>query len=505
MITLRNKEEIINKAATILSDESRFTLGTPKVVYFPENENELQDLMKTLHNEKIPITFSGARTGITGGAVPQNDCALISFSKLNKIKEVIITTNNTYLKCESGVTLSEIDSFLKNPHNFSYEVNGSNNIKADEWFYAPDPTEMTAQLGGTIITNASGARSFKYGATRSSVKELTIILANGDKLILDREKLSSDLVTDSNKKIIFNQPNYKSPNIKNASGYFSSLKMHPIDLFIGSEGTLGAISNSTIKLCKKRDTISGLSFFPDHKNAFLFADFLRQTKDVTAIEYFDKTTLPFIINHKDRLVYKLPDFPKEKKCAIFWEYSDKITFMNNSKEWNNELVMRGSSLKQTWSGFTQKEKILLKQFRHSVPEIVNTLIGIYKKANPQIRKISSDTAVPPHNFLKLYSYYTKIIKSENLDFVVFGHLGDYHLHFNIIPKNNEEMERGLTIYKLMMEKAIDLEGTVSAEHGIGKLKKDYLKRMYGEEAIQEMRKIKLTFDPENRLNQGNLF
>lgn len=505
MIILKNREEILSKASTLLSDESRFTLGVPKAVYFPETENELQDLMKRLHNDKTPITFSGAGTGITGGAVPTNDCALISFTKLNRIKKFFTKANYAYLECEAGVTLSEIETFLKSPDNYIYPVENSDKVSANKLFYAPDPTEMTAQIGGTIITNASGARSFKYGATRSSVKSLTIILANGSKLILDREKHYSDLTTDSGESILFKFPGYQSPNIKNAAGYFSSSKMHPIDLFIGSEGTLGAISNVIIKLHEKKDLTAGLSFFPDHKKAFLFAEFLRNKNDVVAIEYFDETTLPFIKKNRDRLVHKLPEFPENKNCAIYWEYSDNEPFINKSQEWKNELIKNGSSLKQTWSGFTQKEKVLLKQFRHSVPEIVNTLIGINKKSNPNIRKISSDTSVPPHNFIKLYNYYTKILKSEELTFVVFGHLGDYHLHFNIIPQNEQELKKALFTYKRMMKKAIELEGTVSAEHGIGKLKKEYLKKMYGEEAILEMKKIKSIFDPENRLNPENLF
>lgn len=510
MISITKKEEIVSRSLDLLSDESRFTLGIPSAVFFPENEEELQELMKALHKENRPITFSGARTGITGGAVPTNNCALISFSKMNKIKEITEKDNVFFLICEAGVTLGEINSFLKKPNSLPYHVSGIEKLNANEWFYAPDPTEMTAQLGGTIITNASGARSFKYGSTRESVVSLSVILASGEKAFLTREEENLNLnqftlKTDSGREIKIQKQGYNSLKIKNAAGYFSSPNMNAIDLFIGSEGTLGAISKATIKLQKRYPYTAGLSFFPNHTSAFSFADFLRSKNETVAIEYFDETTIPFIIENKDKLIHKLPDFPINGNCAVYWEYLDPTSFIENSEIWNNELKKNGSSLDKTWSGYTDKEKDLLKQFRHSVPEIINLLISNLKINHPKIRKISSDTSVPSEHFSELYKYYKDLLSSIDLNFVVFGHLGDYHLHFNIIPRNNDEMEKSLNAYKMMMVKAIELKGTVSAEHGIGKIKKEYLQLMYNNIGILEMQKIKALLDPQNRLNPETLF
>lgn len=510
MITITKREEIIAKASDLLSDESRFTLGIPSAVYFPETEFELQLLVKELNNNNIPITFSGAKTGITGGAVPTDNSVIISFNKLNKIKDVIIDKENVYLKCEPGITLSEINLFLQNPSHWNYPVNNSNKLEANKWFYAPDPTELSAQLGGTIATNASGARSFRYGSTRDSITALDIILASGEKVTLSRNSeqvVDNDIIikTITQNCYIIPKPSYTTPHIKNAAGYFSSDNMEPIDLFIGSEGTLGAVCCTTIKLQKRLNYLAGLSFFPNYNSAFSFSDFLRKRNDINAIEYFDETTLPFIEEHKDLLVHKLPIFPPDSKCAVYWEYASETAFIEKADLWESKLKGCNSSLDLTWSGYTEKEKRLLKQFRHSVPEIVNTLIGNIKKDFPNIRKISSDTAVSKEHFSDLYNYYTNILNKEKLTYVVFGHLGDFHLHFNIIPKDNKEMKKALIIYKKMMKKAIEFEGTVSAEHGIGKLKKKYLKLMYGQSGIKDMRKIKEILDPQNLLNPETLF
>lgn len=510
MITITGKEEIISRASDLLSDESRFTLGIPNAVYFPESENELQDLIKDLHKKRQTITFSGARTGITGGAVPTEKCALISFSKFNKIKKIKVEENRAFLTCDPGITLKEISSFLEKPDNWPYHVSGVENLKSDSWFYAPDPTEMTAQLGGTIATNASGARSFKFGATRDSIESLSVILASGEKINISKSKSvfqDNNLIfhTDSDNKILLKKASYNSPNIKNASGYFSSPKMNEIDLFIGSEGTLGAISSATLILQKKLPAIAGLSFFSSPIDAFSFADYLRSRDEITAIEYFDETALPFLIENRSLLTHKLSDFPDSSSCAIYWEYSSVIPFTSVSETWEHNLLKCNSSLFKTWSGYTKKEKELLKQFRHSVPELVNTLIGDYKKNSPTIRKISSDTAVPAKHFNELYDSYNDLLKKSNLKYLSFGHLGNYHLHFNIIPKTENEMNEALSIYKEMMKIAISFNGTISAEHGIGKIKKEYLKLMFEEKGVSEMERIKRTFDPLNQLNPETLF
>lgn len=510
MIKISGKEVIQKQASDMLTDESRYTEGIPSEIYFPETTEELHALIKKLYENKKNITISGAKTGITGGAVPVENSALISLSKLNKILSVVKHNNDIQLDCEPGITLSEIDQFLKNPQDTSYKISGSELIEESKWFYPPDPTEMTAQLGGTVATNASGARSYKYGATRESITALSVMLSNGEILSLSREdnKVNSDTfkfsTKDGNIKSL-KRALYKSPKVKNAAGYYSNDNMSLLDLFIGSEGTLGIISGITIKLQRRPLMVGGLSFFKSSKEAFHFANFLRTEKEIAAIEYFGEETLSFLIEHREMISHKLPNFPKDNNCAIYWEHCNQDTLLKSAKKYEKELNKCDSSLDITWSGVTEKEKTLLKQFRHSVPEVVNAIIGNRKKDCPEIRKVSSDTAVSEDNFQELFQYYNNLIKSNNLQYISFGHLGDFHLHFNILPKNRDEMDVAQGLYKKMMIKAVELGGTVSAEHGIGKLKKDYLKLMYGDKVIDEMRGLKKELDPDSILNPGNLF
>ncbi len=215
MISICGKENILVRASNFLTDESRYTLGIPSAIYYPEKEDELQSLIIKLYKDKKVITLSGAKTGITGGAVPQEDSVVISFLKMNRIISVIKKNHHLLLECEPGITLTEIDLFLKNPAKLNYDIKGIENLEENRWFYSPDPTEMSAQLGGTIATNASGARSFKYGATRDSIFGLSIILANGEKVDLKRSQPSKgnenlSIITTLGNKITLKKSNYKS-------------------------------------------------------------------------------------------------------------------------------------------------------------------------------------------------------------------------------------------------------------------------------------------------------
>jgi D-lactate dehydrogenase (cytochrome) len=128
-----------------------------------------------------------------------------------------------------------------------------------------------------------------------------------------------------------------------------------------------------------------------------------------------------------------------------------------------------------------------------------------KKAYPHIRKISTDAAVPESSFQKSFHTFTELISKNRLEAVIFGHLGDFHLHFNILPHTQAELEKGIRLYNELMEEVISNGGTVSAEHGIGKIKVDYLVKMVTPDAVREMKKIKQILDPGGILSPGNLF
>jgi D-lactate dehydrogenase (cytochrome) len=252
---------------------------------------------------------------------------------------------------------------------------------------------------------------------------------------------------------------------------------------------------------------AGLSFFHFRKDAFGFADFLREQKRVLAIEFFDETAITFLESSKDTLPFDLPDFPPDRKNAVYWECREETAgqFEEQMDKWEESLSNCGSSFDATWSGFEPKEIEKLKTIRHGIPEAINSTIARYKRDCPDLRKISTDTALPAAEFGRVFDWSIEKIKSSGLEHAVFGHLGDYHLHSNLIPRNSQELEKAKALYRDLMAHTISAGGTVSAEHGIGKLKTAYLKEMYGEKVIEEMRAMKTAFDPLWLLSRGNLF
>jgi D-lactate dehydrogenase (cytochrome) len=498
----------------ILTDESRFSGGgVPEEVFFPESEGNIVEAVESARSRHLPITIIGGRTGITGGAVPVDGCVAVSFSSMNKIRQVVKDpAGNLCLICDPGIMLSEIEAFLRDPSAWMEKVPGIELLDGSRYFYPPDPTEMTAQLGGTVATNASGARSYRYGPTRDHIQGMDMVLASGQTATISRGtcfQVNNEflLKTDQGPLIRISAPTYQSKAIKNASGYYSRPGMNLIDLLIGSEGTLCIFSSVTIKLCKAQEFLSGLSFFPSREMAFDFTDFLRSQPQVAAIEYFDSSALGFLAAHRQQSGGELSSYPAGKNTGVFWEFSegDPTRFEEVMETWENELARCGSSFEETWSGFDDKGLKQLKVLRHELPEQINAEIARNKAIYPSIRKISTDAAVPEGSFRPAFSTQIERIEKSALPYVAFGHLGACHLHINLLPRNDTELTEALSAYHDIMAIAIENGGTVSAEHGIGKLKKAYLRMMYGDKIIEEMKAIKRSFDPEGMLNPGNLF
>lgn len=512
MKSIHGQNKIKTEFPDLLYDESRFNLGIPEVLYFPETTADIVMVIKETLQQSRCVTLIGAQTGITGGAVPTEHSSAVTFRFMNRILRVEKNTQNEpVLYCQPGVTLESIDQFCMNPHAFPY-VAGIEHLGTEQWFYPPDPTEMSAQLGGTVATNASGARSFKFGPTRHHIENLTLVLASGETLTLHRNHHRFNdngcvLTTDQGNTIQLPALSYTSFQGKNAAGYFCAPHMDCIDLFIGSEGTLGIIAEIGIRLKKKPTIIGGLSFFPSRNDALNCADILRNNTAIASLEYFDSSALRLLNNEKDIISLSLPSFPAHADTALYWEYitRDECTDEAFFASLETTLSQCSGSLETTWSGFDDGEIKKIKTFRHAVPELVNAKISLRQKQCAEIRKISTDAAVPPGSFREIFDLFIDLLDTASLETVVFGHCGDYHLHFNILPRSEEELKKALKVYDTMMNTIITHKGTVSAEHGIGKLKRNYLASMYGKETLEEMKKIKHLLDPAHILSPQNLF
>ncbi|MBA4124024.1 MAG: FAD-binding oxidoreductase [Acidobacteria bacterium] len=489
------KDELEN----YLTDASNLQGGFSDKLFIPESREEIAEILKEANREKIPVTVSGARTGTVGGAIPFGGY-VISLEKLNRINEI----NEECAVVESGVILNDLQKA----------------VEAKKLFYPPDPTEWSCQIGGTVATNASGARSFKYGATRKFVQRLEIVLGCGDSLNLKRGEVFAgngfvELKTESGNLIKAKMPTYQQPNVrKNTSGYFSAENLDAIDLFIGSEGTLGVITKIELSLLKKpQGFLSGIVFFKDEKDLLEFVEEARRFSfetreariqnpkskiqnpiDATVLEYFDKNSLDFIRE-------KFPETPENVQGAIFFEQETTVETEDALfEQWNNLLEKHKAELDDSWFTTSEQDLVKMREFRHALPVAVNERIVRYKQ-----RKIGTDMAVPDKMFATFLKFYEQKLTESELDFVIFGHIGDNHLHANILPKTDDEARKAKHLYGRFIAQAIMFGGTISAEHGIGKLKSKYLNVQYGERYLSEMAELKKTFDPNGILGRGNMF
>lgn len=482
-----------------LIDASNLPGGHSDKLYIPETAAEIAEILKDANENSIPVTVSGARTGTVGGAIPFGGW-IISLEKFNRIKEI----TDEFAVVESGVTLTDLQKA----------------VAAKNHFYPPDPTEWSCQIGGTVATNASGARSFKYGATRKYVRRLEIVLANGEIVDLKRGEIFSkdgslEIETRNGTKIKAKLPTYDQPNVrKNAAGYFSAANTDAIDLFIGSEGTLGIITEVELGILPKSEAFfSGIVFFESETNLLNFVSEARTISfnsrndqmengkrkmengiDAVLIEYFDEKSLKFINE-------KFPEVPADAKGAIFFEQETNTETEDVLLEnWNALLEKHHANTETSWFTTTEQDREKLREFRHALPVSVNEKVVKNKQ-----KKIGTDMAVPDECFASFLKFYKQKLDESGLDYVIFGHIGDNHLHANILPKTEAEATKARHLYGRFVAHSIMLGGTISAEHGIGKLKSRYLNVQYGERFLNEMAELKRAFDPNGILSRGNMF
>lgn len=492
-----------------LTDASNLQGGSAEKLFIPETREEISEILKEANEKNIPVTVSGARTGTVGGAIPFGGF-VISLEKFTKLE---IDKEAKKAVVGAGVLLTDLQKA----------------VDAEGLFYPPDPTEWSCQIGGTVATNASGARSFKYGATRDFVERLEIVLPDGDFLNLRRgegygENGFLEIETENGKAIKVKLPTYRQPDTrKNTSGYFSGNKLEAIDLFIGSEGTLGIVTEIELNLLPKSEGfLSGIVFFENEKDLLNLVSEAREESfstrrrgdvvtgskekipnlkspisnqiDATVLEYFDEQSLKLIRE-------KFPETPDNMAGAIFFE--QETTAENEDElfeKWNELLEKRNADIEQSWFAINEQDLEKMREFRHTLPVAVNEKIVRYKQ-----RKVGTDMAVPDENFASFLKFYKQKLNESGLEYVIFGHIGDNHLHANMIPKNDEEMTKAKHLYGRFIAQAIMLGGTVSAEHGIGKLKSKYLYVMYGERFLNEMAELKKAFDRKGILGRNNMF
>jgi D-lactate dehydrogenase (cytochrome) len=479
-----------------LTDASNTAGGRAERVLFPESAEEVARALAAAAQTGTSVTVAGAGTGIVGGRVPFGGVVL-STARLNGVGEFVREGAGGRATVGAGVVLAD----------FQREA------KARGLLYPPDPTEWSCFVGGTVATNASGARTFKYGPTRAYVRRLRVALSTGDLLDVRRGEWFAGadgtikLPRGGGRRIEARLPSYRMPATrKHAAGYFVAPGMDLIDLFVGSEGTLGVVTEAEVTLLPQPEgVLAGVVFFRKEESLLAFVREARgrslKTRagattglDARALEYFDGEALNFLRE-------RFPLVPLGAAGAVFFEQETTPETEESLMGGWLELVETHEALaEQSWFGTNEHDRAEMKAFRHALPVMVNEWL-----ARRGQRKVSTDMAVPDDKFPEMLRFYKETLRAGRLGYVIFGHIGDNHVHVNILPRDDAEQAAARETYGRFVERAVSYGGTVSAEHGVGKIKREYLRALYGDRAMREMAELKRAFDPACVLGRGNIF
>jgi FAD/FMN-containing dehydrogenase len=423
--------------------------GHADEVLVPADESEVAGLLVRAGREGIPITIAGAGTGITGGGVAQGGWVL----SLEKFTRLEISPGKAV--AGAAVSLQSLQA----------------EAAPTRQFYAPDPTEITASIGGTIATNASGSRSFRYGSTRCHVLAFRVALMDGS----IREFRRGEVID-------FDVPAIPRPaTTKNTAGYQLAPGMDWVDLFVGAEGTLGVVLEAELQLLPApSDVLAGVVFFPDDARALDAVERWRTLERLRMLEYFDRNSL-------DLLRTRYSEVPASAGGALLIEEEDPDidAWLERAPEDN-------------WFAITASDRERFRCFRHALPELVNDCIR-----RRGFLKLATDYAVPPPRTREMLACYHEWLAPY--EYVVFGHIGDGHVHANVLSRSQAEFESASELMLEFARQSVALGGVVSAEHGLGKRKAHLLALQYTPEQIEAMRAVKRRLDPQWLLGRGTLF
>ena len=450
----------------------------------PKDNLESAIIIRILYNLKIPYTISAGKTNLTGSATPMGGF-VISIENLKGTKPII---NDDKVTSLPGIYLEDMRKEVL--------VQTNNNL-----YYPVDPTSRKeAMVGGTVSCNASGFVPGEQGATRYWTHGLEFILPNGRMVTCNRgDYISQDSKFELDGKII-EVPNYNRPDIKNASGPYTcgNGEIDLIDLIVGSEGMFGLITECVFKLKPRPQNYLDLFIILEsEKYATKFHDYLHKMlklNQITALEYFGYNCQSYMINRNHF-------FKDDSEVGIYLQVPLYEQLLDQAcSDWLDIVSKSDCNIndERIYVLNDQKSWDLFFQARHSMPELA-------LKRTKELNGISiiTDTIVPPENFPDFLKKTHSLIRNTNIEYLLFGHLGDCHLHFHLIPSKEQEKE-AIHIYNNIIDISSNLNGVYSAEHGTGKRKKMDFIKCYGKSASEQVRKTKLSFDPYMLLNQGNV-
>ena len=518
-------EDILRRFASVLEDESRLRADSVETVYQPRSIEELVSAVNALAMDGKSCVFSAGRTGIAGGAVPIEADSVVMMTEMNRLLGIGCHDGQYYVRAEPGLVLADLYGALENLGRIEcYAPTTDEQVVFEELKATPDtklwfpvnPTEATAHIGGIVATNASGARTYRYGAVRDWVRALTVVLADGSLLCMRRGEVVAE-----NGRFIFEHEDGSErvldiseipwPTTKATLGYPLSRTMDLIDLFIGSEGTLGAVVEIELALAIRPEFMMGVMVVLESEQQVCeLVDKSRKDTRVTfdAIEYFDKNALRLLQRKKAQAgrASLLPNLHCWQGFALYFEISgNEDQVMQDCKIVLELIEAVGGNPENTWAASYHDEVKMQRVFRHSVPEEVNAIIGQRKVAHPGLHKVGTDMAVPNDKLGEVFDMYRRGLAAVGLEAVIFGHIGDNHVHVNMLPKDVHELRRAKELYQQWAAEVVAMGGAVAAEHGIGRMKKSMLAIQCSGEDFAAMEEVRRFFDPERTFSPGVLF
>ena len=455
--TIRTMENIVGKGNVLSDYEELLTYSTDstnitnpneiaEVVVFVENVQQVSRIMKYAYSKSKPVIARAAGTNLCGACLPKKGGIIIDFAKMNKILE--ISKDNLICKVEPGVVIEDLQK----------------EVEKLDLFYPPDPSNLKASMiGGSIGLSSGGPHTFKYGATKDFVIDLEIVLSDGT--IMHTGSSCS----------------------KDVTGY------NMTQLFVGSEGTLGIITQATIRLIPK----------PEAKRVMLaYFDTLEDTSK-TVNDIISNLITPSVIDLMDNNTLKTIEsfYPcnlkTDKTAALLIEIDGFKEILDSQYNKIIEICNRNnSSYIQTASTKEEEERIWISR---------RSSFGATAKLAPNV--LTEDVVVPRENIVPLVKGIWEICKKYELKTCIMGHIGDGNIHPNIALDLRNPVER----YNFdrakaeLFELALSLNGRLSGEHGIGCEKSEFIEKALDHNNLEYMKKIKKLFDPKNILNPGKIF
>ncbi|RAR46564.1 FAD-binding oxidoreductase [Flavobacterium lacus] len=430
-------------------DETEDYVFPPHVVVKPSSAKEIAEILKIANQYKIPVVPIGARTGLSGGALSVQGGIGLSMERFNKI--LSIDEQNLQVITEPGV----ITQVLREA------------VSEKGLFYPVDPSSMgSCFIGGNVAENAGGARAVKYGVTKDYVLNLEVVLPTGD--------------------IIWTGAN----TLKNSTGY------NLTQLMVGSEGTLGIVTKIVLKLLSKNthNVLMLVPFYKANEACEAVSAIFRAGIVPSALEFMERDAIDWALEFIEGLSVQVkPEIQAHLLIEVDGNYPE-ILMVDAEKIMT---VVEQFQIDDILFADTEDEKKALWKMRRSIAEAVKAN-SIYKE---------EDTVVPRYELPKLLEGIKSIGKKYGFKSVCYGHAGDGNLHVNIIKGTLSDQEWNTEITKgirEIFELTVSLNGTLSGEHGIGYVQKEYMDIAFSKTHLELMERIKFVFDPNGILNPGKI-